>query len=71
MKARSKVAAHSHHGRPASAALLRILSSMSVTLRMKATSKPFAVSQRRSTSNATPLRTWPMCGRPCTVAPQR
>ncbi|SKU44237.1 Uncharacterised protein [Mycobacteroides abscessus subsp. abscessus] len=37
-KARSYVAAHSHHGRPASAALFRILSSMSVTFRTNRTS---------------------------------
>lgn len=53
----------------AAAALFRILSSMSVTLRMNATSYPRAVSQRRRMSKATPLRTCPMCGRPCGVAP--
>jgi microcin C transport system substrate-binding protein len=43
---------------------------MSVTFRMKVTSYPFFINQRRKISKLTPLRTWPMCGAACTVAPQ-
>jgi hypothetical protein len=53
------------------AALMMILSSMSVTLRTHVTSYPEAISQRRSTSKATALRTCPTCGGDCTVGPHK
>src|SRR4051794_9417260 len=63
--------AQAHHGSPASTALARILSSMSVTFRMSVTRLPDRRSQRTRTSNATAERRWPMCGADCTVAPHR
>jgi len=50
--------------------LIKILSSMSVTLAITVTSKPDQVSHRRSTSNTTSLRMWPRCGADWTVSPQ-
>ena len=56
---------------PDSADLARILSSMSVTLRMSETSRPWPrVIHRRRTSNATAKRTCPRCGGACVVSPQ-
>src|SRR4051794_5127548 len=63
--------AQAHHGSPASTALARILSSMSVTFRMSVTRLPDRRSQRTRTSNATADRRCPMCGADCTVAPHR
>ena len=57
-------------GASCSADFVRILSSMSVTLRMNVTSYPWWVSHRRSTSKLTADRTCPTCGSDCTVRPQ-
>ncbi|CPU64074.1 Uncharacterised protein [Mycobacteroides abscessus] len=71
VNARSYVAAQAHQGSPASADFARILSSMSVTLRMSVTRAPPRRSQRMSTSNATAERMCPMWGAAWTVAPHR
>ena len=70
VNARSLRYATCHHGTPSAAPTAMILSSMSVTLRTIVTVEPRCSSQRRSTSIASPDRRWPMCGAPCTVAPQ-
>src|SRR3954453_17536739 len=71
MQVRSFSYAHAHQGTPCSAALARILSSMSVTLRTSVTPRPCPrSSHRRSTSKTSAARTWPMCGGPWTVSPQ-
>ena len=62
VNARSYFMAIAHQGTFSLAAFSKILSSMSVTLRIKVTVYPLLISQRRRMSKLIALRICPICG---------